>query len=79
MSKYRFIKDSNLERPHNILYSDYVSASYGTEFDYEPVDVPLRIYHFSGSITGSDEYKIIHSLKNTINYYSANDDLFQCC
>lgn len=76
MSKYRFIKDSSLERPRNVSYSDYISASYGTVFEYEPVDYPLRVYHFSGSITGSEEYRIMGSLKNTINYYSAQDDLF---
>ena len=76
MSKYRFVKDSNLERPRNISYADYASASYGTTYVYEPQDVPLKIYHFSGSITGSEQYRVLHSLKNTINYYSAQDDLF---
>lgn len=76
MSKYRFIKDSKLERPRNISHEEYVSASYGQEFIYEPIDIPLHIYHFSGSITGSQEYRLLYSLKNIINSYSAHDDLF---
>ena len=77
MSKYRFIKDSKLERPRNISHEVFMSASYGDIFEYQPVDNPLKIYHFSGSVTGSDDYKVLRSLKNTINYYKAQDDLFQ--
>ena len=76
MTKYKFIKDSKLERPRNISESDFISASYGQEYTYEPLDVPLRVYHFSGSITGSSEYNILRSLKNTINHYSALDELY---
>lgn len=76
MAKYRFIKDSSLERPKNISKEQYLSASYGDEFVYDPKDIPVRIYHFSGSSLSSDDYKIVTSLKNTINYYKAHDDLF---
>lgn len=76
MSTYKFTKDSSLQRPKNISKDNFISASYGDEFYYSPQDIPLKIYHFSGSITGSSEYRLIHSLKNTINYYSANDDMF---
>jgi len=74
--KYKFIKDSKLEKPRNVPREEFISASYGQEYYYEPKDVPLRIYHFSGSVTGSSEYSLLRSLKNTINYYSAQDDLF---
>jgi len=76
MAKYRFIKDSNLQRPRNVSFAEYSSASYGQEYIYEPVDVPLRIYHLSGSVTGTVENDVLWSLKNTINYYSSNDDIF---
>lgn len=76
MSKYRFIKDSSGNRPRNISREDYISASYGDVFEYEPVDNPLKIYHFSGSVTGTEEYNLLRSLKNTINYYNAQDDLY---
>ena len=76
MSKYIFTKDSKWQRPRNISKHVFTSASYGQTFEYEPNDIPLRIYHFSGSVTGSDEYRLLSSLKNTINYYKAKDDLF---
>ncbi len=76
MSKYIFTKDSKFERPRGVSEDTFISASYGESFIYEPIDVPLRIYHFSGSPVPQQNYKLIHSLKNTINYYSANDDLF---
>lgn len=76
MAKYRFLKDSLLERPKNISQQEFMSASYGQEFIYEPKDIPLRAYHFSGSSLQSTDYKILRSLKNTINYYKGYDDLF---
>lgn len=76
MAKYKFVKDSKLERPKNVSESEYISASYGQEYFYEPKDVPLRVYHLSGAITGSFDYSLLRSLKNTINYYSALDDLY---
>lgn len=76
MKKYRFIKNSNLDRPKNINKETYISASYGEIFEYSPRDNPLTLYAFNNSITGSTEYKILRSLKNTINYYSAIDDLY---
>lgn len=76
MANYRFIKDSSLERPKNVSKETYASASYGDVFYYSPQDIPLRVYGFYGSITGSDGYKILRSLKNTINYYQANDNLY---
>lgn len=76
MAKYKFIKDSKQEMPRNVAYEDFVSASYGQEYYYEPSDIPLRIYHFSGSVTGSNDYRLLGSLKNIINQYSAIDDLY---
>lgn len=76
MAKYRFIKDSKLERPRSVDKNTFISASYGDIFDYEPKDIPVRIYHFSGSSLTHDDYKLFKSLKNTINYYKAQDDLF---
>ena len=76
MSKYRFLKDSSLERPKNISQEEFISAPYGTEFTYEPKDIPLRVYHYSGSSLFSEDYKLFRSLKNTINYYKGYDDLF---
>lgn len=76
MTNYRFIKNSSLERPRSVSAETYASASYGDIFDYNPQDVPLRIYGFYGLITGSDNYRLLRSLKNTINYYSAIDDLY---
>lgn len=76
MAKYKFIKNSNQERPRNVSYEQFTSASYGQEYVYDPKDIPLRTYHLSGSITGSSEYRILHSLKNIINQYSALDDLY---
>lgn len=76
MSKYRFIKNSNLDRPRNISKEQYASASYGDVFEYEPQDVPLKLYGFYGVVTGSNDYKLLRSLKNTINYYKATDELF---
>jgi len=76
MAKYKFIKDSKLERQRNVSESEYISASYGQEYFYEPKDIPLRIYHLSGAITGSSDYPLLRSLKNTINHYSALDDLY---
>lgn len=76
MAKYRFIKDSKLERPRNISHEEYVSASYGQEFICEVSGgSPWDIYHFSGSYDG-DEYKKFKALKNIINFYSAQDQIF---
>lgn len=80
MPSFIFKKDSTQDIPRNIAYDEYVSSSYGTEFVYTIPNVsdisPIKIYHFSGSITGSAQYNILRSLKNTINYYSGNDELF---
>lgn len=76
MSTYIFVKDSKLQRPHNISNDVFMSASYGQTFEYTPEDMPLKIYHFSGSSLASQEYNLFKSLKNTINYYKAKDDLF---
>ncbi len=78
MSKYIFSKTSKLLRPKHIDTDTFVSASYGEVFaDYEPIDRPARIYHFSGSSAYlSQEYLYVRSLKNIINYYKSQDSIF---
>lgn len=76
MSKYKFIKNSNLEIPNNISNEEYAASSYGTEFFYEPKENILNFYHFSGSSFEHNDYRILNSLKNTINYYRAADDIY---
>ncbi len=76
MAKYKFLKDSNLERPRNVSYEDYVSASYGTEYVYEPSDTPVRVYHYSGSGLVHNDTRLLYSLKNTINYYKSKHELY---
>lgn len=71
MEKYRFIKDSSGQRPRNVSKANYNTASYGDVISaFEPADVPLAEYMFSGSNSyASDEYRKFLSLKNTINYH----------
>lgn len=77
MSKYILYKDSSLDRPKQLSKSTFASASYGTEYIYDPLDNPYTFYWFSGSADfSSADYKKLKSLKNTINYYSGVDDLF---
>lgn len=87
MSKYKFIKESRLDRPRNIPYDEYISASFGQEYIYEPSDVPMRAYHYSGSSLSHSDSKLLYSLKNTINYYNSKHELYnfdnyynkECC
>ena len=77
MAKYIIHKDSNLERPKSVSYSDFVSASYGTQYIYEPKETPYNFYFFSSSADFSSEsYRKLKVLKNYINRYSAYDDLY---
>ena len=76
MEKYLFYKDGSLERPRNISKNDFDAASYGDRFDiFEPKDIPIKKYCFSGSYA-YDSYKKIKSLKNTINYYFSTDNRY---
>ncbi len=76
MAKYKFLKDSKLERPRSVPYEDYISASYGTEYSYEPSDTPVRVYHYSGSGLLHTDARLLYSLKNTINYYKSKHELY---
>lgn len=74
MAKYKFFKDSKLERPRNISYETFMSSSYGEEFEYnlDNNSNPWKIYHH----INPDSDKYLYSLKNIINYYSGVDDLY---
>lgn len=77
MKTYIFTKNSNFERPRNVSEENYASSSYGTQFSFTPVDNPFKVYRFASSNAySSSDYRIIDSLKNTINYYKAQDDMF---
>jgi hypothetical protein len=71
MEKYRFIKDGSGQRPRNISAASYNIANYGDLLPvYEPVDIPLTGYLYSGSQSyNSEQYRKIISLKNTVNYH----------
>lgn len=74
MSKYVIYKDSNYERPKNISYKDFASASYGAKYIYEPSKNPYEFYFFSASQHFlSEDYRKLKALKNTINYYFGSD------
>lgn len=77
MPNYIFTKGSTRTRPKNISKDQFISASYGDTFKFSPQNNPIKIYHFSGSNAfKNNEYLFLRSLKNTINYYKANDDIF---
>lgn len=76
MSKYIYTKNSSLERPKNVSKQQYISASYGDIFEYEPIDNPVKIYHFSGSSMDHEDHNVIRSLKNIINSNNAKDSLY---
>jgi len=77
MTKYKFYKDGSLERPKNISKEQFISASYGDEFDLQLTDSRISRYYFTGSSAyNSEDYKKIKSLKNVINYYSGLHDLY---
>jgi len=77
MPTYIITKNGTRERPRNVLKEQFNTAPYGTEFSYTPFDNPLVKYHFSGSLTyGGANYNKLKSLKNTINYYSGIDDIY---
>lgn len=75
MAKYKFIKNSSLQIPKGMSVEEYNSLPYGEEYIYEPNENVLSFYHFSGSSMQNDDYKILRSIKNTINYYSAQDEI----
>lgn len=72
MSKYKFYKDSTLEKPYWVSKEEFISASYGDTFVGSPEDIPVSTYH----LNPGDDYSIVTSLKNTINYYRGFDDIF---
>jgi hypothetical protein len=75
MSKYILYKDSSLARPKNVSAANFASASYGTEYTYEPSDQRYSRYYFSSSNDFiSDNYRKLECLKNTINYYFGYDN-----
>lgn len=78
MAKYIFTKNSSLERPRNISEQAYTVDQYGTEYIYDPYDRTAAVYLLSGSQINENNknYRQLRSLKNIINYYKANDDLF---
>jgi hypothetical protein len=77
MTKYKFYKDGSLERPKNISKEEFISASYGDEFDLRLTDSRISRYYFTGTIGyNNEDYKKIKSLKNTINYYSGLHNLY---
>lgn len=77
MKTYIFTKDGSLERPKNISKTVFNAAEYGTEFEFTTNDNRYTVYHFSGSSDYSSiNYNKLKSLKNTINYYSGFDDIF---
>lgn len=75
---YIFTKNGTLEKPKGISDSQFNSASYGTEFSYNPVDAPITFYYFTQSAARetSDYYKF-KSLKNIINKRREIDDIFK--
>lgn len=77
MNQFLFSKDSSSERPRWISKEDYISASYGQMYQSSLKDRPVRYYYFSGS-SGylSNDYKLLHSLKNHINYYKSVDEIY---
>jgi hypothetical protein len=77
MPKYILYKNSSYERPRNVSAASFASASYGTQYTYEPSDSVFDIYHFSSSTDFSgDNHKKLRSLKNLINSYSGFDDIY---
>lgn len=77
MKQYLFSKDSDLECPRWVNEAEFKSASYGQLYQSSLKDKPVTYYHFSGSNAySSEEYNILKSLKNTINYYKSHDDMF---
>jgi len=79
MTKYIFSKTSDAERPLGVSKESFIADDYGTQYIYEPKDTPLRIYNFLSSERVEQEgapYLQLKSLKNIINYYKAQDDLF---
>jgi hypothetical protein len=77
MEKYIFYKDGSLQRPRNISKQVFDAAQYGNIFNiFEPSDVAVTKYCFSGSYSNVEYSKVI-SLKNTINYYFGTSDSFK--
>ncbi len=75
MTTYKLSKNGSLERPRGVSKEQFISASYGEIFDYEPNDSRYDIYYFSGSTDyASEDYRKLKALKNTINYYSGFSD-----
>lgn len=74
MATYNFTKNGSLERPRNIPKEQFNSDPYGTEYTSSFSDTSINIYNFSSSVNFEhQDYKKFKSLKNTINYYSADD------
>lgn len=76
MALYKFFKNSKGDIPKNISLSEYNQALFGQELLYEPQQTVIKMYHFSEDTFEKQDYKILNSLKNFINSYSAIDDIF---
>jgi hypothetical protein len=71
MDKYIFYKDSSGFKPKNISKSAYDAADYGHAFtEYTPIPRHFVVKPYFTANSSNAEYKaVLHSLKNTINYY----------